>query len=56
VYVVGMEKLNATTDTPLWKQVIGLPLPIIISMGILYYFWNKNKNNEGIEINHDKVL
>ena len=43
VYVVGMEKLNAITNTPLLKQVIGLPLPIIISMGILYYFWNKNK-------------
>jgi len=41
-YFQGMEKLNAPIDTPLWKQALYLPLPIVISMVILFYFRNKN--------------
>ena len=42
VYIQGMEKLNAPIDIPLWKQALYLPLPIVISMVILFYFRNKN--------------
>jgi membrane protease YdiL (CAAX protease family) len=41
-YIQGIEKLNAPTDTPLWKQAIYLPLPIVIILLILVYFRSKN--------------
>jgi hypothetical protein len=48
-YIQGMEKFNATTDTPLWKQAIALPLPITIGLLILFYFRNKsNDKNENL--------
>ena len=48
VYIQGMEKLNVPTDVPLWKQIIGLPLPIFIGTVILFYFRNKSKNDRGL--------
>jgi hypothetical protein len=44
-YTVGMDKLNAQIDIPLWKQAILLPLPVILSLVILNYFRNKSKSN-----------
>jgi membrane protease YdiL (CAAX protease family) len=41
-YVQGMDKLNAPNDLPLWHQAIYLPLPIAISLIILFYFRNEN--------------
>jgi membrane protease YdiL (CAAX protease family) len=41
-YIQGIEKVNAPIDTPLWKQAIALPLPIVIGLVILFYFRNKN--------------
>ncbi|MGD0757244.1 MAG: CPBP family intramembrane glutamic endopeptidase [Bacteroidales bacterium] len=41
-YIQGIEKFNAPFDTPLWKQAIALPLPIVIGLVILFYFRNKN--------------
>jgi membrane protease YdiL (CAAX protease family) len=41
-YIQGMEKINAPIETPLWKQALYLPLPIVIIMVILFYFRNKN--------------
>ena len=44
-YTKGLEKVNTQPDFPLWQQAIFLPLPIIISLVILFYFRNnKNKN------------
>lgn len=41
-YLQGLEKLNAHTDTPLWKQALALPVPIVIIFIILFYIRNKN--------------
>jgi len=45
-YVQGMEKLNTPSDVPLWHQAIYLPLPVVISFVILFYFRNKRKNTK----------
>ena len=39
-YLEGLEKLSAPTDTPLWKQALALPVPIVIIFIILFYFRN----------------
>jgi hypothetical protein len=49
-YTEGIDKLNAPIDVPLWKQAIGLPLPIIIGLVILYYFWDKSKSKSNRNI------
>ena len=46
-YIQGIEKFDAPVDTPLLKQVIALPLPIIISLIILFYFRNNRRNTDG---------
>ena len=45
-YIQGIEKFDAPVDTPLLKQVIALPLPIIISLIILFYFRNNSMNTD----------
>jgi membrane protease YdiL (CAAX protease family) len=42
-YIQGTENLNTITDIPLYKQLIGLTLPIIVVIVILFYFRNKSK-------------
>jgi membrane protease YdiL (CAAX protease family) len=54
-YIQGMEKFNAPTDVPLWKQIIGLPIPIIIGFVILFYFRNKSKNDRGLSTDQELV-
>jgi membrane protease YdiL (CAAX protease family) len=44
-YLQGIEKLNAPADTPLWKQALALPVPVVIIFIILFYL--RNKNNSG---------
>jgi hypothetical protein len=46
-YFQGMEKVAEPVDTPLWKQIIALPLPIVISLVILFYFRNKSRSTYG---------
>ncbi len=53
-YTEGIEKLNTPIDVPLWKQAIGLPLPVIIGLVILYYF--KNKSDDKIKIDRESVI
>jgi uncharacterized protein len=55
-YVQSPEKLNASIDVPLLKQVTGLPLPIIISLLILLYFRNKSKIYGAPGTNQDPLL
>jgi membrane protease YdiL (CAAX protease family) len=55
-YVQSPEKLNASIDVPLWKQATGLPLPIIISLLILFYFRNKSKIYGRQGTNQDPLL
>jgi hypothetical protein len=54
-YIQGMEKFSATIDTPLWKQALTLPLPIVIGLVILFHFRNKSRNNNSSEINQEQV-
>ena len=42
-YIQGWDKFNTAPDIALWKQLIGLPVPIIISLVILLYFRNNSK-------------
>jgi membrane protease YdiL (CAAX protease family) len=39
-YIQGWDKFNTLPDISLWKQLIGLPIPIIISIGIMLHFRN----------------
>lgn len=55
-YIEGMDKLNAPIDVPLWKQAIGLPLPVILGLVILYYFWDKSKSNDKTKIDREPVI
>ena len=55
-YIEGMDKLNAPIDVPLWKQAIGLPLPVILSLVILYYFRDKSKSNDKTKIDREPVI
>jgi membrane protease YdiL (CAAX protease family) len=54
-YIQGWEKSNAPMDITLWKQIIGLPLPIIISIIILLYFRNKNKKEATSGFNESQL-
>lgn len=45
-YLFGWEKINTTPDIPLWKQLTGLPIPILVCLVILFYFRNKSKRDE----------
>jgi len=47
-YIQGWEKLNTQPDINLWKQVIYLPVPLVISIAILIYFRNRSKKEPEI--------
>jgi len=44
-YLNGWDKMIEPVDFHLWKQIIRLPVPIIISAAILIYFCRKSKKN-----------
>jgi membrane protease YdiL (CAAX protease family) len=43
VYITSTGNSNTSLDTPVWQQLVVLPIPIIISISILLYFRNKSK-------------
>ena len=43
-YMQGGQKISVPVETPLWKQAIYLPLPVVIILVILFYFRNKYLN------------
>jgi hypothetical protein len=48
-FIQGWEKFNAPPAASLWKQALFLPLPIVISLVILFYFRNRyNNRNESL--------
>jgi uncharacterized protein len=55
-YLQGMEKFNAPPAASLLKQALFLPLPIVISLVILFYFRKKRKFGDITEINLEQVI
>jgi len=45
-YAFGWEKINTIPDIPLWKQLIGLPVPILVCIVILFSFRNNSNRDE----------
>ena len=54
-FVIGWEKVNIQTDISLGKQLLGLPLPIIISLVILYYFRNSFREKSVTDFNRSLI-
>jgi hypothetical protein len=54
VYVQGMEQFNMNTVSPLWKQALALPVPIVIGIVILFYFRKKSKETDLISENREQ--
>jgi uncharacterized protein len=54
--IYGWDKVNAPSDIPLWKQMIVLPLPVLISIVILLYFRNKSKKDAELSMNQSPLL
>jgi hypothetical protein len=50
-YIKGMEYITSQPEVAIWKQIIGLPLPIFAGVLILWYFRNKNKADSEKELN-----
>jgi membrane protease YdiL (CAAX protease family) len=46
-YIKGVEYSTSHPDVELWKQMVGLAVPIISGAVILLYFRNKSKANSG---------
>lgn len=55
VYISGMEKFNSPSDIPVWKQLVILPLPMIVIILILMYFRNKSKPETGKSMDHSQL-
>jgi membrane protease YdiL (CAAX protease family) len=49
-YYQGRELTGATPDISLWKQLIGLPVPVTIIVVVLLYFRNKSKRELALKI------
>lgn len=49
-WLSGPENYSNIVDVPMWKQLLGLPVPIIICTLILIYFRNKSKTVQNIII------
>ena len=48
-YIQNREKINAPPDSSLLKQAVVLPVPVLLSLLILFYFRNKSNNkNESL--------
>jgi membrane protease YdiL (CAAX protease family) len=49
-WLAGPGNYSNNVDVPLWKQLLGLPVPIIVCTFILLYFRNKSKTEQNIII------
>jgi membrane protease YdiL (CAAX protease family) len=54
-FIFGWNKVNTPSDIPLWKQMIVLPLPVLISIAILLYFRNKSKTVAELSTNKYQI-
>jgi membrane protease YdiL (CAAX protease family) len=54
-YIKGIDYMTTQTDIALWKQVVGLPVPIIAGSLILWYFKDKSRRNSGTELNQSGI-
>jgi membrane protease YdiL (CAAX protease family) len=55
VYIKGTEYINSKPDIELWKQLVGLSVPLIAVALILWYFRNKSKMNSAKELNQSEI-
>jgi membrane protease YdiL (CAAX protease family) len=54
-YIKGTEYLNSQPDIELWRQLVGLSIPLIAVALILWYFRNKSKMNSAKELNQSGI-
>ena len=54
-YIKGAEYINSSNDIDLWKQMVGLIIPLIAGTLILLYFRNKSKANSAGELNQSGI-
>ena len=52
-YFQDAHKLNVSTGIALWKQALGLPVPVTVCLIILFYFRNKSKRFDAITSNQE---
>lgn len=54
-YIKGAEYINSQPDIELWKQMVGLSVPLIAAVLILWYFRKKSKMNSAKELNQSGI-
>ena len=54
-YIQGWDNYNTFQDIPFWKLIIGLLVPVLISIMILSHFRNKSKKNAELSKDNFKV-
>jgi hypothetical protein len=54
-YFQGLEKVNTQPEISLWKQLIYISLPIIITLVILQYFRNNYKKEEEAQLHNSEI-
>jgi len=52
-YFQDARQLNVSTGISLWKQALGLPVPVTVCLIILFYFRNKSKRFDAITSNQE---
>ena len=52
-YFQDARQLNVRTGISLWKQALGLPVPVTVCLIILFYFRNKSKRFDAITSNQE---
>jgi uncharacterized protein len=53
-YIQGWDRVNEIPEMPLWKQISGLVLPVLICLLILLHFRNKRLMNETNMLNESE--
>jgi len=54
-YITGVGSVNSEVHPALWRQLLGLPVPIIAGGIILWYFRNKSKKKPDQEFNQSGI-
>ena len=54
-YISGVQIVTSQPESPIWNQVLVLPVPVIAGGLILWYFRNKSKEKSGKELNQSGI-